>query len=119
MNQWKHMIASAACSAALGISVNASAVEGTCAHNEMRKWVDQEEVCYFMYGPLNERWRLDNYANLGTLKDCLRAAKEEYVVQRFICEARGDSPYRADRIHAEWEQYRTAYKAMTKRVQKR
>ena len=96
---------------------NTQAAEGSCAHNEMRTWVDQEEVCYHLYGPLNERWSLKNQDNLDTLEICLDTAKDSYVQRRMVCEERGESAYREDGIHRDWERYRTAYKEMTKRIQ--
>jgi hypothetical protein len=94
----------------------AFAQEGSCAHTEMRTWVDQEEVCYHTYGPLNERYSLSNAGNLETLDECLNSAKSAYVSRRMVCELRGETPYRADGIHRDWERYRTAYKTATERL---
>lgn len=98
-----------------GVS-NLQAAEGSCGHNEMRQWVDNEEVCYHLYGPLNERWNLKNQENLDTLSDCLTTARDAYKRARYVCEVRGETPYREDRIHKDWERYRTAYKTMKKDV---
>ena len=113
MNRVQSLVA-----AALVFSVGQlQAKEGTCGHNEMRTWVDNEEVCYHLYGPLAEQWNLKNYENLGDLSQCLDTARAAYKKARFICEMRGETPYRADGIHRNWELYRTAYKAMRKEVQ--
>ena len=34
-----------------------------------------------------------------------------------VCEERGESAYREDGMHRDWERYRAAYKEMTKRIQ--
>jgi len=99
----------------IGVS-NLMAAEGSCGHNEMRQWVDNEEVCYHLYGPLNERWNLRDQKNLDILSDCLGTARDAYKRARYVCEARGETPYREDRIHQDWERYRTAYKNMKKDV---
>lgn len=96
---------------------NTQAAEGGCAHNEMRTWVGQEEVCYHLYGPLNERWSLKNQENLDTLQNCLDTAKNAYVSRRMVCDRRGESAYREDGIHRDWERYRAAYEEMNKRLQ--
>ena len=97
-------------------ATNLQAAESSCGHNEMRQWVDNEEVCFHLYGPLNERWDLKNQENLDTLSDCLATARDAYKRARYVCEARGGTPYRADGIHKNWERYRTAYKNMRKAV---
>ncbi len=100
------------------VSANAWSAEGACGHNEMRSWVDQEEICYHLYGPMTENWSLRNEAGLGSLSDCLDAAKDVYKVKRFECELEGKTAYRKDAIHKNWSRYRTAYKAMLRRTRK-
>ncbi|MFT5130926.1 MAG: hypothetical protein ACI8W8_004558 [Rhodothermales bacterium] len=94
----------------------ASAQQGTCAHNEMRTWVDAEEICYHTHGPLSESWNIHNQANQDALEGCLQIARSEYKDKRMICEMRGETPYRKDGIHKEWERYAPGYEDALNRL---
>jgi hypothetical protein len=101
----------------IAMSANVWSAEGSCGHNEMRSWVDEEEVCYHLYGPMTEKWSLRNEAGLGSLSDCLVAAKDVYKAKRFECELQGKTAYRRDAIHRNWSRYQVAYKVMLERIQ--
>ncbi len=120
MIQWRSLTTAAL---VVGLSqlaaVPLQAAEGSCGHNEMRTWVNNEEICYHLYGPLSEKWDLKNNANLGNLSDCLDTARDAYKRARYVCELRGETPYREDGIHKTWQRYRTAHKNMQKDLQGR
>ena len=93
------------------------AQEGTCAHQQMRLWIDAEEECYHRFGPMNERYNLADLNNEATLGECVDAAKATYVEARVICDLRGESAYREDGIHEAWARYRATWKREIKRIQ--
>lgn len=111
------------CVSALGVVVatvvtasGALGAQGSCAHDAMRGWVDQEEICYHAHGPLSESWDINNQANQDALEGCLNKARVDYQDQRLICELRGESDYRADGLHKQSPQYKTSYDATVSRL---
>jgi len=95
---------------------NALGAEGSCAHDAMRGWVEQEEVCYHTHGPLSESWNINNQANQDALEGCLNAVRSDYKEQRLICELRGESNYRADQLHKLSSEYKRNYDATVTRL---
>ncbi|MBT6277688.1 MAG: hypothetical protein HOI95_26580 [Chromatiales bacterium] len=112
----KHGFGAAVAVWLVAASTGAIAAEGSCAHREMRAWVDAEEECYHRYGPLTEHYRLGDPVNGENLSGCVDKVKADYLDQRVICDLRGESVYREDGIHLNWAKHRTDYKAAVKRL---
>lgn len=111
--QSRHLLLTTCLAALPGI---AFAAQGSCAHNEMRKWVDAEEICYHSHGPLSETWNIHDQKNQDTLTACLDTAKAGYVEARVRCDVRGESAYRQDGIHKDWEKYRQNWDSHVSRL---
>ena len=113
----RHILLGLAIAGAVAIvPITSQAAQGSCAHNEMRSWVDSEEVCYHTHGPLSEEWNIHNQTNQDALDGCLKSARTAYVKARVGCELRGETAYRKDGIHKDWEKYRPHYETVVSRI---
>ncbi len=115
LRQSRHVFLTACLVALPGL---ATAAQGSCAHNEMRKWVDAEEICYHSHGPMNESWNIHDQKNQDTLTECLDSAKAGYVDARVRCDVRGESAYRKDGIHKDWEDNRPHWDSTVSRLRR-